>query len=47
MYNNDDINLRTAYRSNLKHLVIDLFFAVVVGNLFAAIMDPWEEEAKK
>ena len=43
----EDVNLRTAYRSNLKHILLDIFFAVVVGNLFAALMDPWKEEAKK
>lgn len=47
MYNCEDINLRTAYRSNLKHLVIDFVFAAIVGNLFAAAFDPWEEEEKK
>lgn len=47
LYNNEDINLRTAYRSNLKHIALDLFFAAIVGNLFAAAFDPWKEEEKK
>ena len=47
LWNNTDVNLRTAYRSNIKHLLIDLFFAVLVGNLFAAALDPWEDDEKK
>lgn len=44
---NPDPNLRRAYRSNLKHLLLDMFFFAVVGNIFAAMFDPWEEEEKK
>ncbi len=47
LWNNPDVNLRTAYRSNIKHLLIDLFFAAVIGNLFAAALEPWEDDAKK
>lgn len=47
LWNNSDVNLRTAYRSNIKHLLIDLFFMAIVANLFAAALDPWEEDEKK
>lgn len=47
MWNNPDANLRIAYRSNIKHLFVDLFFALLVGNLFAAALDPWDEEERK
>lgn len=47
MWNAEDANLRTAYRSNIKHLVIDLFFVAIVANLFAAAFDPWEKDEKK
>lgn len=47
LWNNPDANLRRAYRSNIKHLALDLFFMIVVGNLFAAAFQPWEEDEKK
>ena len=47
LWNNSDVNLRTAYRSNIKHLLIDLFFMAIVANLFAAALDPWGEDEKK
>ena len=47
LWYNPDVNLRTAYRSNIKHLCIDLCFMFIIANLFAAAFDPWEEEERK
>lgn len=45
-YNTDD-NLRTAYRSNIKHLIFDLVFMFGIGNLVALICAPEDDELRK
>lgn len=47
MWFNPDDNLRTAYRSNAKHLLFDLFFMLGVGNLVRLVMAPEDDELKK
>lgn len=47
MWYNSDENLRTAYRSNIKHILFDLFFMLGVGNLVAMLLLPEDDELKK
>lgn len=47
MWYNPDENLRTAYRSNIKHILFDLFFMLGVGNLVAMLLLPEDDELKK
>lgn len=47
MWYNSDENLRTAYRSNIKHILFDLFFMLGVGNLIAMLLLPEDDELKK
>lgn len=51
LWNNPDENLRTAYRSNLKQLVVDIIAVAIIGNLASYCLGDWaddeEDEWKK
>lgn len=47
MWYNPDDNLRTAYRSNIKHLAFDLVFMLGFGNIVTMIMAPQDDDLKK
>lgn len=43
MWNNEDPNLRTAYRSNLKQLAYDLIMLCVVGSISSYLLGDWAD----
>ncbi len=47
LWNNPNDNLRTCYRSNFKHLAIDMFMWLVVGHLVALLLGKWDDDEKK
>ena len=47
MWFNSDDNLRTAYRSNIKHLMFDMIFMLGIGNLVGLFFGPEDDELKK
>ena len=47
-WNNEDINIRTARRANLKQFVSDLTFYLVIGmGIAGMLMADWDKELKK
>lgn len=44
LWNNPDENLRTAYRSNLKQLVVDLVTVAIIGNLASYVLGDWADD---
>lgn len=47
MWYNEDLNLRTAYRSNMKQLGYDLIMFMLVGNIIAAALAGAYDDEKK
>lgn len=45
-YHPDD-NLRTAYRSNIKHAIIDLVVVAIIGNITAMLLGDWSDDEEK
>lgn len=47
VWNNDDSNLRTVYRSNIKQLGYDLMMWFLMGNIVAGLLVDWLDDKKK
>ncbi len=47
MWNNEDLNLRNTYRSNIKQLAYDTIMFLIVGNLLGAALGMGYEKMKK
>jgi len=47
LWNCEDENLRTAYRSNMKHLALDLFFLAFGGMFITGLLSDWDDEYAK
>lgn len=46
-WDNPDQNMQVMFRSNMKHLCIDMFVMCVLGPLLAALLGGWDDEEKK
>ena len=46
-WNEEDINLRNTYRSNMKQFVYDFMMFVVIGSILGAAMAGWFEDEEK
>jgi hypothetical protein len=44
LWNNEDDDLRTAYRSNLKQIAYDLLMLCVIGNLASFVLGDWADD---
>ena len=44
LWNNEDDDLRTAYRSNLKQIAYDLIMLCVIGNLASFVLGDWADD---
>ena len=46
-WNNEDTNLRTAYRNNMKQLLYDLSMLLLGGTILGALLGDWLDDLKK
>ena len=47
IWNTEDSNLKTAYRSNMKQFLYDLIMFALVGSILGVLLGDWLDELKK
>ena len=47
IWNTEDSNLKTAYRSNIKQFLYDLIMFALVGSILGILLGDWLDELKK